>query len=612
MKKSWLFFLIILTVFAASIKADALGSFQIVLGGGTGITAGTTMPITITAVDTNSNMKTDYNGPIALTVSVGALIVAEPGNTFTTIADMGNTLTQTFTSGRWTGNITLTGAGMPVTITCVDYTGGYAGNGQAFQNVTPGPFANLLVLSQGMTWAPGTPEDPSFGMSTGCGYTGAPVTPTTYSPFYVTVMAVDAWSNTVDDWSNTTVSYKVSISSSAGILHTAVTPTSVDMSVDSNATTVFAMTIYPSPDKAGVQSIIAKNIPITTITSNLSMYFTSLSDYYICAGAPISVVAGKPFNVSVSISHYPPTGGVAGIPIASLSDSVQISGIDAGTGAALNPGLLPTAAQTSAMTDGVASFTGVSYTKATLEGSQGIRIQPKYMGVAFSITNANDLDRDSNMITVYADKPDHFTMSASKTKVALNEPSLISATIYDQYGNPVSNTAVDFTVNSGNGTFTESTTNTQDAAALTNSLGVATVHYSSGKNSKVYIDASVSSLPGMFDTVTVESGTVLDKSIIRNFPNPFNPVEGVTTIEYYLDGDSSVSFKLYSFSGQLVWSKKFDAGSFPGGRQGYNPVTWNGMTDSNMTIGAGLYTLKVEVSGDSGKYTLTRKIAVKK
>jgi|GEM_PF-1315632 flagellar hook assembly protein FlgD len=605
MKRSRLFFLIILMAFSASLKADPLGGFQLLLGGGTGITAGTTMTITITAVDINSNIKTDYNGPIALTASVGTVIVADPGNTFTTIADMGNTLTQNFVLGRWTGNITLTGAGIPVTITCVDYTGGYTGNGLAFQNVTPGPFANLLVLYQGMTWAPGTQADPLFGMSAGDGYSGSPETPTTYTPFYVTVMAVDAWSNTI-------VAGFPKISISTGDPYT-VTPTSVDMSVDSNATTIFAMTIYPSPDKAKVENITAQNIPITTISSTLSMYFTSLSDYYIWASAPLSVVAGKPFNVSVSISHYPPTGGVGGLPISSLDDSVQISGIDGGTGAALNPGLLPTAVQTAFTTAGVATFTGVSYTMATLEGSQGIRIQPKYNGVSFLITNATDLDRDSNMITVYADKPDHFTMSASKNKVALNEPSIISATVYDQYGNPVSNTAVDFTINSGNGTFTESTSNTQDAVAVTGSLGTATVHYSSDKNSKVYIDASlVASLPGMFDTVTVESGTVLDKSIIRNFPNPFNPVEGVTTIEYYLESDSSVSFKLYSFSGQLVWSKQFGAGSFPGGRQGYNPVAWNGITDSGMTVGAGLYTLKVDVSGDSGKYTLTRKIAVKK
>jgi len=600
MKKTMLLSLIILSLFSTAAAAAALDSFQFVLGGGQSITAGTTMAVTISAIDTGSNLKTDYTGPIALTAGVGMIIVAQPGNTFTTAADYGNTLTQAFSGGRWTGFITLTGAAMPVTITCVDYTGGYAGNGQAFQNVTPGPLANLLVLTNGMIWAPGTPSDPY--MNPGDGYTGWPVTPTTYVAFNVTVMAVDAWSNTIVSGFP-----KVAFSSTATY---AVTPTSVDMSNNANSVTTFAMTLYPSPDNPGPQNIIAKTTPATTYTTILSLYFASLTSYYLSSSAPISVTAGYPFSVTVYVSHFPPGGTV--VPIATFNDNVQITGIDAVLGSALSPGLLPSSIINGSTTAGVALFTGISYTTASTGGSNGIRIQPKYMGVTYTMTNPNDQDRDSNIITIYADKPDHFTMSESADKVTLTVQDLISVNVYDQYGNPVSNTAVDFDINSGTGTFTESGANTQDAVVTTNSNGLASVHYYSNYNTKVFISASVAGLTGVYHYEIVEAGSVIDPSTIKNFPNPFNPIKGPTTIEYYLAADAGVKMTLYSFSGQLVWSKNFNAGSYPGGAQGYNAVPWNGTANSGMTTGAGLYTLNVEVSGPAGNYTLTRKIAVKK
>jgi hypothetical protein len=593
MKKLPLLSLIIIMAFSAALKAAALDSFQVFLGGGQAITAGTTIAVTITAIDTTSGIKTDYTGPIALTASVGNIIVAQAGTTFTTAADAGNTLTQAFSGGRWTGNITFTGAAVPVTITCVDYTGGYSGNGTAFQNVIPGNFSNFLILTEGMTWAPGTPSDPS--MLPGDGYTGAPVTLTTYTAFNVTVLAVDAWSNTI-------VAGFPNVTLSTSAAHTALTPTSVDLSVDSNADTVFAVTIYPSPDKTGGQSITVHNLPSVTVIDTLPLYFTSLSDHYIWADAPSSVVAGVPFSVSVTVSHFPPPPDGNGQPISDFTNQgVKISGVDSVTRSPLAPGLFPSSSLSGYTNSGVMVLNGVTYTKSS---ATGIRIRPLYTGTDYIMTNESDLDRDSGNIIVYAAAPSTFTASVSSDKISDSEIAAISVNVYDRYGNSVSNTAVDFAINSGTVQFQESAGNT--ATVVSNASGTAVVHYSSLYDTRAYISFSVEGLSGITGYQTIEVGSILSSTEISNFPNPFNPDRGPTNIKFYLTDNAQVSLKLYSFSGQTVWSKDYNLSS------GENVIPWNGMTNSNMTVGTGLYTLKVKVSGAAGDYTLTRKIAVSK
>jgi hypothetical protein len=220
------------------------------------------------------------------------------------------------------------------------------------------------------------------------------------------------------------------------------------------------------------------------------------------------------------------------------------------------------------------------------------------------MTNESDLDRDSGNIIVYAAAPSTFTASVSSDKISDSEIAAISVNVYDRYGNSVSNTAVDFAINSGTGQFQESAGNT--ATVVSNASGTAVVHYSSLYDTRAYIAVSVEGLSGITGYQTIEVGSILNKSEISNFPNPFNPDRGTTNIKFYLTDNAQVSMKLYSFSGQIVWSKDYNLSS------GENVIPWNGMTNANMTVGTGLYTLKLKVSGAAGDYTLTRKIAVSK
>jgi photosystem II stability/assembly factor-like uncharacterized protein len=67
----------------------------------------------------------------------------------------------------------------------------------------------------------------------------------------------------------------------------------------------------------------------------------------------------------------------------------------------------------------------------------------------------------------------------------------------------------------------------------------------------------------------------------NNYPNPFNPT---TQIRFGLPGNSEVSLKVYSITGQLV--KTLLNNNFP---SGFHTVTWDGTNQSGQTVSSGVY-----------------------
>jgi hypothetical protein len=582
MKKFLSVFVLIILFAAAALADPPLRDFSVVLNGGiSSVYAGANVAITITANCIDGTPKTDFTGTVGITASVGNVFIQADGNTLTQVI---------FTSERWTGFIQLLGAAAPLTITCVDFASGATGT--ALKTVTPNIYKKPLVIMDGMTWAPGT---------VGAGFTGWPVTQTTTSPFFVTVLAVDAWNNTINTLFPT---LDLETTSSGWV----VTPTTVDMSIDGKANTIFAVTLFPNPDSSGEYDITATDINSPAKHDTAKPFFASLTDFFIWAEGPPSAVAGRNFTVTVIVSHFSPTSGVPIPGFGFLGDNVQIAAIDAG-GNSLNPGLLPVKEPIGLFTDGVCTFT-VNYQRSSPNDVTGIRISPKYIGT-LNMNNGIMDSRNSYDIVIYADAPSSFTYTADRVKLKKNENSVLSVKISDQYSNPVSNTAVDFTVTTGSGILSDGLGNTWAARSVnTNLYGYAFITVTAQSNTITSISAAVAGIAGT-QTKEIEFADIIDNNKVRNFPNPFNPLQGPTTIEYYLDDDSAVTMKLYSFSGSLVWNKEIPAGVM-GGRKGYNPYVWDGMTDRHMPVGVGLYTLKIEVKANKGKYTLTRKIAVKK
>jgi len=92
-------------------------------------------------------------------------------------------------------------------------------------------------------------------------------------------------------------------------------------------------------------------------------------------------------------------------------------------------------------------------------------------------------------------------------------------------------------------------------------------------------------------------------SEVRNFPNPFNPPNEETEIEYILTGDAEMKFEIFSPAGELV--KKF---SIPPGLDGSsgnptgitNIVKWDGKNGKSRVVSSGIYILRVTAKPVSG------------
>ncbi len=102
-----------------------------------------------------------------------------------------------------------------------------------------------------------------------------------------------------------------------------------------------------------------------------------------------------------------------------------------------------------------------------------------------------------------------------------------------------------------------------------------------------------------------------EKPYLVNCPNPFgSPDKSVTTLIYYLNQDVSVSFKIFTLLGELVWFKSFEE-TDPQSNEGLHSgdVLWDGTNDLGHRVLNGVYILIME-TGDG--YIAKRKIAVVK
>jgi len=82
-----------------------------------------------------------------------------------------------------------------------------------------------------------------------------------------------------------------------------------------------------------------------------------------------------------------------------------------------------------------------------------------------------------------------------------------------------------------------------------------------------------------------------------NFPNPFKPLSGgVTTIQYTLTVNATVTLIIYDITGHEVKRIRSSAGE-NGGMAGLNQVTWNGESMGNDVVGNGMYLYKI-ISGN--------------
>jgi hypothetical protein len=95
--------------------------------------------------------------------------------------------------------------------------------------------------------------------------------------------------------------------------------------------------------------------------------------------------------------------------------------------------------------------------------------------------------------------------------------------------------------------------------------------------------------------------------IVQN--NPFNPNDGPVRFLYNLDSESDVEFRIYTVTGEEVYSKTYLSGT-EGGKAGTNQIQWDGRNSEGEMVLNGVYVTMLNVISTGEKASL--KLAVLK
>lgn len=107
-----------------------------------------------------------------------------------------------------------------------------------------------------------------------------------------------------------------------------------------------------------------------------------------------------------------------------------------------------------------------------------------------------------------------------------------------------------------------------------------------------WLSASVTE-PGIYRIGQVEPGNRRPASQLNNYPNPFNPIEGDTSIEYEVTQSGGVVLEVYNLLGQrvrLLVDEGFQAA-------GLWTTTWDGRDDDGLILASGIYIYRLREPG---------------
>jgi hypothetical protein len=170
-----------------------------------------------------------------------------------------------------------------------------------------------------------------------------------------------------------------------------------------------------------------------------------------------------------------------------------------------------------------------------------------------------------------------------------NQTAKIFATALDANGNPIVGLPMAFQITNTNASTLVEGSNTTDAH------GTAWVYFKAGaQNLEHIVQATTGPATGtlsMFVSVTENGGV---------YPNPFNPLQRKTSIDYRLDQNAKVKINIYTLFGDLVFSKDFASGS-PQGTTGVCTIQWDGKNNVGTTVANGGY-IAVILVNDREKY----------
>jgi hypothetical protein len=105
-----------------------------------------------------------------------------------------------------------------------------------------------------------------------------------------------------------------------------------------------------------------------------------------------------------------------------------------------------------------------------------------------------------------------------------------------------------------------------------------------GKNLEAFYKIGFGFVTAVEPTASPAMGRML-----RNYPNPFNPR---TTVEFTMSRDATASLRVYDARGRLV-STLLESYI----TAGKHSVTWNGRNDAGVSVGSGVYFIRLQAGG---------------
>jgi hypothetical protein len=210
----------------------------------------------------------------------------------------------------------------------------------------------------------------------------------------------------------------------------------------------------------------------------------------------------------------------------------------------------------------------------------------------------------TEVINVSPGAPAELRLSSDPRWIGGNKRATLSARVVDAFNNGVPGRPVIFSKLLGDGRLS-------DPDSLTNDSGVARCFFHSPRIPEMGRVRAVSgALSAEYDMQTAFVDPNADGGYLTNYPNPFHPGESPTTIAYKLSDNATVTMKIYTITGGLVFEKSFSPGT-PGGAAGLNEFAWDGKNGKGEVVASGGYVLRIEAAGQGETiHTMTRKIAV--
>ncbi len=422
--------------------------------------------------------------------------------------------------------------------------------------INGGPFSRIVLVLPGQNIAPGTAE----------GRSGTATDQSINFAFTVVIFATDAWFNPVAG-----VTDVIHLTSGDPLAQLPPDAAMVD------GVALMSMRL----STGGFQQITANNVTRSMPVSTTQVRAISSGFHLEAEVTPTNVQAGEQFTLTVKVTND------AGSVIQEINSAVTVEVRNASTQA---PGR------------GTLSNTNFQL----LQGERSMAEDYTFAEpiVLIISDDAGNEPAVTEVITVTPGNPAALELSSNPSWVGGNKHATVSAAVVDAYGNGVPGRPVIFTRIGGTGIITA-------IDSLTANDGVARCDLQAARQPETNVIRATS---GAFtDELEIETAFVDPNAAggyVTNYPNPFHPGESPTTIAYKLNDNATVTMKIYTITGGLVYEKTYASGQ-PGGRNGLNEVTWDGRNGAGEQVASGGYVLEIRAEGiGETRHTMRRKIGI--